>query len=67
MDYTPFDEEITIRPEQQPTEHCILVEILEDTIVESNETFSVSLTSNETGVNVGIGEATISIIDNDGM
>ena len=67
MDYTHIDEELIIHPEQQQSEHCIVVNILNDTILESNETFSIFLTSDEPGVNIAVSQATVFIIDNDGM
>ena len=66
-DYTHIDEELVILPGQQESEHCMMVNILNDTILENNETFTISLKSDEIGVNITLSEATVSIIDNDGL
>ena len=46
--------------------HCVEVEIFDDDTVESNETFTLSLTTNDPAVLHG-GFTTVTIIDNDGM
>ena len=46
--------------------HCITIEILDDEIIESTETFTVTLSSNDPQVSFIIDEATIKIIDDDG-
>ena len=49
-----------------PQRHCVEVEIFDDDTVESNETFTLSLTTNDPAVLHG-GFTTVTIIDNDGM
>ena len=49
-----------------PQRHCVEVQILDDDTVESNETFTLSLTTNDPAVLPG-GFTTVTIIDNDGM
>ena len=44
---------------------CVGVVIINDTVLESNETFSISLTTNEPGVNVNRSETTVIIFDDD--
>ena len=60
-----MDEEFTIFPGQQ-LEACTNITIIMDSILESDETFNVSITSGLPGVNFGTSEALITIIDNDG-
>ena len=50
----------------QGSRQCIQVAIVNDNILESNETFSVTLTTTQLGVNSEISEAIVTIIDNEG-
>ena len=49
-----------------PQRHCVEVEIFDDDTVESDETFTLSLTTNDPAMLHG-GFTTVTIIDNDGM
>ena len=64
-DYSSLNATFTIPPGQQ-NEICTGVSISPDDILESNETFSISLTSDQPGVVIGSGETVITIIDDDG-
>lgn len=66
-DYSSLNYDLIITPEQQHSELCVEAVIVDDTVVEYNETFSISLTSNEPGVNVNGGVTIVTILDNDGM
>lgn len=62
-DYTPTSGQLTFRAGQ--TRQTIAIAILDDTVPESNETLSVTL-SNPTGVTLGTqAAATLTILDND--
>ena len=61
----PVDEGLVLIPGQQPRT-CAEVMVAPDSIVESNETFTISVTTDLPGVNFGSSEAIITIIDNDG-
>ena len=65
-DYSPVNDDLIITPEQQPSELCVEVVIMNDTILEFNETFSVSITTDEPGVIVNGSETIVTIFDNDG-
>ena len=65
VDYTHVEEELSILPGQ--LEACTDITILPDSILESDETFNISVLSILPGVNIGSrSEATITITDNDG-
>lgn len=64
-DYSSINEELIISPVQDPVQ-CIEATIVDDDIVESNEVFSISLMTNQPGVNFESDEATVTIIDNEG-
>ena len=57
-----MNEDIVISPGQQS--ECIDIPIMDDDILESDEMFSISLTSDQLGVNTGVSEATVTITDN---
>ena len=63
-DYSSLNANFTIPPGQQ-NEICTEVSISPDNILESNETFSIFLTSDQPGVVIGNGETVITIIDDD--
>ena len=66
IDYVPVNETLTVLPGQQ-SKSCVELVIVRDDTLESNETYTVSITSDLPGVVVGnIGEATITITDDDG-
>ena len=62
-DYSPVNEDVVINPGEQS--ECIEIPIVNDDILESDETFSILLTSNQIGVNVDVSETTVTIMDND--
>ena len=62
-DYSPVNEDVVISPGQQS--QCIDIAILDDDILESDETLSISLTADQLGVNIDVSEATVTITDND--
>lgn len=64
-DYSSINEVLVISPTQDPVQ-CIEVTIVDDDIVESSEAFSISLTTNQPGVNFESDETTVTIMDNDG-
>ena len=51
----------------ETTDECQLVFILEDTVLEENEVFSMSLTTGSSVVDLSPDVATVTILDNDGM
>ena len=65
VDYVPVDEELTIFPGQEP-QTCTNITIITDSVLESNETFHVSVITDLPSVKIGVSEALITIIDNDG-
>ena len=62
-DYSPVNEDVVISPGQQS--QCIDIAILDDDILESDETLSISLTADQLGVNIDVSEAIVTITDND--
>ena len=58
-----MNEGVVISPGEQS--QCIEIDIVDDLILESNEMFSIFLTSDQPGVNIGVSEATVTITDND--
>ncbi len=56
----------TFSPIDASKPQCTNIAIRSDNIIEEVETFMVSLTAGIDAVNVIIGEATVSITDNDG-
>ena len=63
MDYVPINTDVTLSPQQ--TIRCVIVSVLDDAIPEFSESFSLSLTSTDTLVDV-VGPFVITILDNDG-
>ena len=62
MDYLPVLEELTfLAGELSESEHCFTVEILEDNVIESPESFQLLLVLNETFR--GSGDKNITILD----
>ena len=45
--------------------NCSTVMVVNDRLLEEDETFTIMLTSSDTGVNLGISQTTITIIDDD--
>ena len=45
---------------------CVNVAIVDNTVYETNETFTVSLSSNDSTLNITRDSAQVTIIDNDG-
>ena len=45
--------------------NCITVMVANDRLLEKDETFTIMPTSSDTGVNLGISQTTITIIDDD--
>lgn len=45
---------------------CVNVTIVDDSLVENNEEFSLTLTTSDSAVSLTSSEATVTIIDNDG-
>ena len=64
-DYTSAETDLTFTPESSRL--CVNIPITNDTVVEGNETFTVTVTSNDTTVQTGPNSnSTVTIIDNDG-
>lgn len=60
-----MEDELTVFPGQEPAT-CTNLTIIADRILESNEAFNVSIATELPGVNFGISQSMIAIIDNDG-
>lgn len=52
--------------EQQPTPQCTDIQIVNDSILENDESFSINLTTDVLSVILSPNVATVVIIDNDG-
>lgn len=52
---------------QAPTIQCVEIPIMDDIILENDESFSVSLSTNDGAVNILQDQALVTITDNDSM
>ena len=64
VDYTALTN-ITVIIAAGEMMNCITVMVANDRLLEKDETFTIMLTSSDTGVNLGISQTTITIIDDD--
>ena len=65
MDYTSTETDLTFTPGSDRL--CVNIPITNDTVVEGNENFTVTVTSNDTTVQIGPNSnSTVTITDNDG-
>lgn len=64
-DYSLADGDVTFNPGETKKE--VTVFILDDKIVEASESFKAKLTGDSNAVVVAPGEATVFILDNDGV
>ena len=64
LDYQPLFMQITFTP--NVTEACLNITITDDTIYETQETFSVTLTTLDIGINLSPDVLSITILDDDG-
>ena len=65
-DYISVSVDLTFNPFTNSSSECFTVSTVEDTSVEGNETFSLSITSSDPTATVVDGDTTITILDNDG-
>ena len=64
-DYTSTETDLTFTPDNSRI--CVNIPITNDRIVEGNENFTVTVTSNDTTVQTGPNSnSTVTIVDNDG-
>ena len=63
-DYTALTN-ITVTIAAGEMMNCSTVMVVNDTLLEEDETFTIMLTSSDTGVNLGNNQTTITIIDDD--
>ena len=63
MDYVPVDEELTFSG--SALIQSVIISILPDDIVEQDETFTVSISSNDSAVSIDQQTATITIFNSD--
>ena len=68
-DYLRYSEMLEISPSLENETYTVLIPILDDELVEATEIFTVELLpiGNGAHIETGRGEATVDIIDNDGM
>ena len=66
-DYVSIDETVTFQPATSTSPVCVNISIMDDSTLESDEVFTVRLTSSDVDVVIGsIQEANVTISDNDG-
>ena len=66
-DYTDISVSLTFLPGSVPgVQECTQIEIIDDQLVESNEAFTISLSSTDTEINLAPGNGSVTILDNDG-
>ena len=63
-DYQPLSVQLTFTPNM--TETCLNITTTDDTVYESQENFSVTLTTMDVGITINPGVLTITILDDDG-
>jgi hypothetical protein len=63
MDFYPVMMNITFSPDSQSS--LISIEIINDSEIETNETFTLALTSFSPGVSIDTPNATVTIVDDD--
>ena len=66
-DYVSFNETVSFQPSSSTSPLCVDIVINNDIILENDETFAVSLSSNDQDVIVESQNATVTISDDDGM
>ena len=67
VDFTSVTAQLTFQPSQADVPQCEDVPIQEDTILETNESFTVELSTTDPDVILSPENATVTITDNDGM
>ena len=67
MDFTSVSAQLIFQPSQADVQQCEDVPILEDTILEPNESFTVELITTDLDVILDPQSATVTITDNDSM
>ena len=67
LDFTPLTQAQSFIPGFQTARQCTNVQVLNDNILESDETFSVTLSSTDGSVNFANQSSVVTIIDNDGQ
>lgn len=63
-DYLPRIEGVSFHPSELP-ERCITISVVEDEIVENDETFSIALSSSDSTVTFNSTQATVTILDDE--
>ena len=66
MDYNSTQVELTFQSTPNTEPQCIDIFIIDDSVLESSETFLISLSTLDPGANVSQNSSTASITDNDG-
>ena len=65
-DYTFTETDLTFTPDN--SRMCVNIPVTKDTVVEGNENFTVTVTSNDPTVQIGPNSnSTVTIVDDDGM
>ena len=67
MDFTSVTTQLTFQPSQADVPQCEDVPLQEDTILETNESFTVELSTTDPVVILDPQSATVTITDNDSM
>ena len=67
MDFTSVTAQLTFQPSQADVPQCEDVPLQEDTILETNESFTVELSTTDPVVVLDPQSATVTIMDNDSM
>ena len=67
MDFTSVTAQLTFQPSQADVPQCEDVPIQEDTILETNESFTVELSTTDLDVILAPQSATVTIMDDDSM
>ena len=63
-DYNPVSQVLTF--DASTSRVCFITDTNEDGLLEDDETYLLSLTSNEPGLTLNPADATVTIVDNDG-
>ena len=67
VDFTSVTAQLTFQPSQADVPQCEDVPIQQDTILETNESFTVELSTTDLDVILDPQSATVTIMDNDSM